>query len=79
MNEENSCLVSAYLWPSMMLLNPFEFSIFVNDFIKTSIPLWHGDITAETVPSWFLLNLKVVQLTRNRVYMKQVKHSGTKQ
>ena len=32
---------------------------FVDDFIHSFIPLWHGDITyAETVPSWFPLKLK---------------------
>ena len=32
---------------------------------------WHGAMTyAETVPSWFLLNLKVVQVTSNIPQLK---------
>ena len=40
-NEDNSCLVSAYLWPSMILwksLGPRK-AIFVNDFMHTFITL----------------------------------------
>ena len=36
---------------------------FANDYIHTFNTLWYGDMTTETVSSWFLLKLKVVQLT----------------
>ena len=51
-------------------------SVVSNDFISTSISQWHKNMThAETVPSWFLLKLKVVQLMWNRIYTNTEKIS----
>ena len=62
MDENNSCQVSAYFWHSVILLNHLEIN-YVDDFINTSIPLWHRNMTyTESVPSWFLLKLKVIEL-----------------
>ena len=54
MNEDNSCLVSAYIRKGIPVpLNDTFY--FVNDLIYTFICLWYGDMTdTEAVSNWFL-------------------------